>query len=121
MGMQGCGGVHGAPVARSNSLQDPQEPKFFWLQNLKKHRQKGRVKVQTRNLMWLGAGKRAIEGSGGLGGIGASGHIWQQEGDSKFVTFFGPWPPRRQKVAKKVPSGRLNRGRKANKVRQEMK
>ena len=76
--------------------------------------------------MWLGAGKRAIEGSGGLGGIGASGHIWQQEGDSKFVTckfvtFFGPWPPRRQKVTKKVPSRRLNRGRKANKVRQEMK
>ena len=77
--------------------------------------------MQTRNLMWLGAGKRAIEGSGGLGEIGASGHIWQQEGDSKFVTFFGPWPPRHQKVAKKVPFRRLNRGRKANKVRQEMK
>jgi hypothetical protein len=82
--------VHGAPVARSNSLQDPQEPKFFWLQSLKKHSQNGRVKVQTRNFMGLEEEKRAIESAGGLGGIGASGHTWQQTRVKKNVTFFGP-------------------------------
>ena len=90
MGMQGCGGVHGAPVARSNSLQDPQEPKFVLLHSLKKHSQKGRVKVQTRTFMGLGEGKRAIESAGWLRGIGASGHTWQQTRVKKNVTFFGP-------------------------------
>ncbi len=119
MGMQGCGGVQGAPVARSNSLQDPQEPKFFWLQNLKKHRQKGRVKVQTRNFMGLGEGKRAIESAGGLGGIGASGHTWQQTRVKKNVTFFGPNCRVRKKEPKIVLFTRLCRNKKQRVVRIE--
>ena len=55
-------------------LQDPQEPTNFRVQSLKKGNEKARVKVQTKILMGLGEGKRAIESVGGWGGIGASGH-----------------------------------------------
>jgi hypothetical protein len=120
MDVQGCWGVDGAPVARWNSLKDPQEPKKFGLQSLKKYSQKGKVQVQTTNCMRLGEGKRAIDRAGGLGGIGASGHIWQQIGSSKFSTFFSPRPRWSQKVTKKVPSRRLGKRRKASKIRPEM-
>ncbi len=46
--------------------------------------------MQTKNLMGLGEGKRAIESAGGWGGIGASGHTSQQTRDEKNVTFIGP-------------------------------
>ena len=55
-------------------LQDPQEHTNFRVQSLKKGNEKARVKVQTKILMGLGEGERAIESAGGWGGIGASGH-----------------------------------------------
>ncbi len=55
-------------------LQDPQEPRYFRLQSLKKYNEKERVEVQTKNLMGLEEGKRAIQCAGGWGGIGARGH-----------------------------------------------
>jgi hypothetical protein len=49
-------------------LQDLQEPIHFRLQSLKKYNEKARVKVQTKNFMGLGKGKKAIESAGGWGG-----------------------------------------------------
>ena len=69
---------------------------------LKKHSLKGRVKVQTRNFMGLGEGKRATEIAGGLEGIGASGRTWQQARVKKKVTFFWSKLQSEEKRAKKV-------------------
>ena len=55
-------------------LQDPQECTNFRLQSLKKGNEKAKVEVQTKILMGLEEGKRAVEIVGGWGGIGASGH-----------------------------------------------
>ncbi len=70
------------------------------------------MKVQTRNFMGLGEGKRTIESAGGLGGIGASGHTWQQTRVKKNVTFFGPNCRVRKKETKIVLFTRLCRNKK---------
>ncbi len=100
-------------------LQDPQEPKNYRLQSLKKYSEKARVKVQTKNLMGLGEGKRAIESAGGWGWIGASGHTSQQERDKKNVTFIGPSCRRRKKEPKKVLFTCLRRNKKQKDIRIE--
>ena len=77
------------------------------------------MEVQTKNLMGLGKGKRAIESAGGWGGIGASGHISQQTRDKKNVTFIGPCCRLREKEPKKVLFTRLRRNKKQKDIRIE--
>jgi hypothetical protein len=65
-------------------------------------------------------GEKGHRGVRRVGGDwGKSPHMTTGRGQ-QVLYLFGPRPQRRQKVAKKVPLTRLGRGRKANKVRQEM-
>ncbi len=100
-------------------VQGLQEPINFRLQSLKKYSQKGRVEVQTKNCMGLGEGKRVIESPGGLGGIEASGHTWQQKRKEKNETFCGPSCRLREKEPKKVLFTSLRRNKKRRGVRSE--
>ena len=77
------------------------------------------MKVQTKNLMGLGEGKRAIDSAGGWGGIGASGHTSQQTRDKKNVTFIGPSCRLRKKEPKKVLFTCLRRNKKQKDIRIE--
>ena len=72
--------------------------------------------MQTKNLMGLGEGKRAIDSAGGWGGIGASGHTSQQTRDKKNVTFIGPSCRLRKKEPKNVLGRRLCRDKKQREV-----
>ncbi len=78
------------------------------------------MEVQTKNLMGLEDGTRAIQCAGGWGGIGARGHTSQQTKGKKNGTFIGPKPRAMKKDTKSMLLRRLRGVKKGRAVRMGM-